>query len=102
MRTSFTKVQKNGGMLHNVRINFPQLDVPKAFDEEQDAKYSIELLVPKTDKATIKSLSDYINGIIQNSDLKPMQRSAAKKRALENTDTGTVAATMMIRSHHFL
>jgi len=39
-----------------VRLTFPHLFEPHAFQEGQKAKYSVRILIPKTDKATLTRL----------------------------------------------
>ncbi len=40
------------------RISFPNLFKPRAADEDSAPKYSVQLLIPKTDKATIRALRE--------------------------------------------
>lgn len=51
-------------ILKNVRCVYPELAAPKSFKmadgNETAAKYSIQLLIPKTDKAQIAALKDMI------------------------------------------
>lgn len=39
-----------------VRLSFPHLFEPHAMSEDQEKKYSVMLLIPKTDKATVEKL----------------------------------------------
>ena len=41
-----------------VRLSFPHLFEPQQINGEGDPKYSVMLLIPKSDKATIKALKD--------------------------------------------
>jgi hypothetical protein len=41
-----------------VRLSFAHLFEPYSPDPDQEAKYSVMLLIPKTDKATIKAIKD--------------------------------------------
>lgn len=41
-----------------VRLSFPNLFTPKAAAEGQESKYSTMILIPKSDKATVKALRD--------------------------------------------
>jgi len=43
---------------NKVRLSFPHLFEPYSIDGEQEAKYSVMLLIPKSDKATLKALRD--------------------------------------------
>lgn len=42
--------------VRNARLSFPQLFEPKAFGENQAPKYSVMLLIPKDDEATVTAL----------------------------------------------
>lgn len=43
-----------------VRFSYLHVWEPKAIDEGQDPKYSVSIIIPKTDKATIKKIQDAI------------------------------------------
>lgn len=41
-----------------VRISYPNIFAPRAFNEGDKAKYSAQLIIPKSDKKTLKKLRD--------------------------------------------
>lgn len=41
-----------------VRLSFPHLFEPYSIDGDQEEKYSVMLLIPKSDKATVKAIRD--------------------------------------------
>ena len=43
-----------------VRLSYVNVFKPKAINEGQDPKYSVCLLIPKEDKATLKKIRDAI------------------------------------------
>ena len=93
MTSKLKKLKKNQVFLENVRCNFPFLTEAQKFnpeDENEVGKYSIEVLIPKSDKETIQGVKSYITEIIQGSDLKPAQKQAAKKKALDWSDVYNV------------
>jgi hypothetical protein len=76
-------------VVKNVRCNYPALDAPKLFkgQEEKDAKYSITMLIPKTDKGAHKALVDFLKESVNSTDLKKPLKDQAIKQALD-TDKG--------------
>ena len=54
-------MEKNSGIkikLKKVRVSYPNVFVPKAMEEGKEPKYSLAMLIEKTDAATIKLLRD--------------------------------------------
>jgi len=77
---------KQKHMIKGVRCNYPALDAPKMFkgQEEKDAKYSITLLIPKSDKGAHKALVDFIKEAVNATDWKKPAKDAALKAALDH------------------
>lgn len=48
-----------------VRFSYPQVFEPKAMDENSEPKYSVSLLIPKSDTATVKAVQDAIEAATQ-------------------------------------
>lgn len=43
-----------------VRVNYPNLFIPVKLEEDQEAKYSVTILIPKTDITTLEALQSSI------------------------------------------
>lgn len=74
-----------------VRFSFVNLFEPKAFGEGQDPKYSVMLLIPKTDVATIKKIREAIDAAAQKglSTKFGGKMPAVLKTTLKDADTDT-------------
>jgi len=98
MKSILKNLKKNQVFLENVRCNYPSLDKAQKFnadDENEEGKYTIEVLIPKKDKETIAAIKTYVTNIIQKSDkLKVGQKQAAKKKALDWADAYNVYAIL--------
>ena len=53
-------------IIKNVRCLYPALDAPKAFEgqTEEQAKYGIKILIPKSDKVAVAAIKEFVNGSI--------------------------------------
>ena len=72
-------------MLKNVRCIYPALHNPKAWPGQDTPRYSIKILIPKTDKAGVTALKTFINDAVGDTDWTAMAKKAVLKTAL---DTG--------------
>ena len=68
-----------------VRLSYAHLFEPYSATEGQEKKYSVSLLIPKYDTATIKIVKDAIEKAIQAGISSKMGRQATEK--LKNTIT---------------
>ncbi len=74
-----------------VRLSYAQLWTPKAMADGQDAKYSVSLIIPKKDKATIKLIEDAIKEAIEKGHAekwggKPVEKQKNFKYPLHDGD----------------
>lgn len=73
--------EKQRVIIKNVRCVYPNLHEPKAFTEGDLGKYSTKFVIPKSDKAQIKKLTDAIKAAIKGAD----GWSAAVKTQVQKT-----------------
>lgn len=48
-----------------VRFSYAHVWEPKAMDENSKAKYSVSIIIPKSDKATVKKIKDAIDAALE-------------------------------------
>ena len=60
-----------------VRFSYVNIFKSRAFQAGQDAKYSVCLLIPKEDKATIKKIKAAIDAAVQDGDQLQVGRQEA-------------------------
>lgn len=68
-----------------VRFSYANVWEPKAIDEGQDPKYSVSILVPKSDKATIKKIEAAIEAAIETGKSKLADKSGKVNKATLKT-----------------
>jgi hypothetical protein len=68
-------------------IAFPKLTKAGSFEDKGTKKYSLQLLVPKSNKTAIKEITDFATAAIDADTKKTAKEKAdAKKRSLKNKD----------------
>lgn len=65
---------------------FPKLSTPQSFQNAGPAKYSVQILIPKSKKEVIKEITDWVLSQIASSALPKGKQDEAVKRALKNRD----------------
>lgn len=81
-----SKIQKlsgsKGAKIGPYRCIFPNLVSPEPYQEGQEAKYAIKILIPKSDKENLKLIEQYINAEVEASPkFKQSVKPRVKKRA---------------------
>jgi len=70
------------GQFVGYRLAFaPNLAEARGFNEEDNRKFDVTVLIPKTDKAGIKRIKDAINGAIDKTDWSAAAKTQVKKTA---------------------
>lgn len=69
-------------MIKNVRCVQVQLHEPKAYEEGDDAKYSIKIIIPKSDKVSQKAVNDFVKAAIQKEKWTPAAKKAITEIAI--------------------
>ena len=84
-----------------VRFSYVNLFEPKAFDENQVAKYSVTLIIPKTDVGTIQRMKDAIQAAAEKGKstkfggkIPPVLKSTLKDADKDTNNDGEILATL--------
>jgi len=70
-----------------VRIAFPNLTEPRNYQGQGKLMYSVNALVPKSDKGFKKLLEDYVQNEIASMDWKKTNKEIAIRQTLKNPDS---------------
>ncbi len=93
-----------------VRFSFCNLFEPKAFQEGMTPKYSVTVLIPKTDVSTIKKIKDAIQAAAEKGKstkfggkIPPVLKTTLKDADVDTNNDGEVLASIYPEAaHHYM